>query len=339
MKPESKRPRTAPPAGLAAGLGARLAAGLAAGLASWAARGRRLWARTEDVPLSRDPSGRFLVVLVGLMVLLAGLALVAALAAAGASQRWQRDLAGTGTVQIAYPISLEPAEAEAELDRRVKAVLAVLATAEGVARADPLTPERTRAMLAPWLGAAETLAGLPLPRLIDVVYDPRRSDLPLLTARVAAAATGAAFDDHRRWIEGMDGIARAIGAGAVTLVLLIGTAAALAVVFAVRAGLAAHREAIEVLHLIGAQDSYIARTFARHSAWAALRGGVMGACLAAALIAAFPGFADHLAPGLLPPMGLGAGQMLTLLCTPLLAAGICGGTAWLTVLRHLRQTR
>ena len=67
--------------------------------------------------------------------------------------------------------------------------------------------------------------------------------------------------------------------GAVTRVALVATAA---VIFTTRTGLAVHRDVIEVLHLIGARDSYIANGFAYHAWWTGLRGGLFGAILAAA---------------------------------------------------------
>src|SRR3546814_9593324 len=41
-------------------------------------------------------------------------------------------------------------------------------------------------------------------------------------------------------------------------------------------GLAAHQRSIELLHMIGAQDSYVARQFQNHALRFGLRGGLIG---------------------------------------------------------------
>ena len=60
------------------------------------------------------------------------------------------------------------------------------------------------------------------------------------------------------------------------MVLLVGGASVAAVVFAVRTGLAIHSPVVELLHIMGATDAYVARQFQTHVAGLALRGGLVG---------------------------------------------------------------
>ena len=64
-------------------------------------------------------------------------------------------------------------------------------------------------------------------------------------------------------------------------------------VFTARIGLAIHHSVIEILHLLGAQDAYIARQFQVHALWLGLRGGVIGG-MAAAVTVAILGPAGHI---------------------------------------------
>jgi cell division transport system permease protein len=57
----------------------------------------------------------------------------------------------------------------------------------------------------------------------------------------------------------------------------------LSVVFATRAAIATNRPVIEVLHLIGAKDSFIARHFQQHFLQLGLKGGLIGGGSAIAL--------------------------------------------------------
>jgi cell division transport system permease protein len=62
----------------------------------------------------------------------------------------------------------------------------------------------------------------------------------------------------------------------------------LSVTFATRAAMVSNQPVIEVLHLIGAKDSYIAAHFQQHFLQLGLNGGLLGGVIAIALFA----FAD-----------------------------------------------
>ena len=59
----------------------------------------------------------------------------------------------------------------------------------------------------------------------------------------------------------------------------------LSVTFATRAAMATNRPVIEVLHLIGAKDGFIAEHFQRHFLLLGLKGGLIGGAAAIALFA------------------------------------------------------
>jgi cell division transport system permease protein len=292
----------------------------------------RLTAR-NDLPLSGDDAGRFLPWVVAVMVFLATLALAAALAVGAAASRWEHDLSGSATVQIAAI----GARGGGNLDTRVAAALDLLRRTPGIRRADPITPAAAAALLAPWLGDVATLGDLPMPRLIDVNFDMHQVDTAELGRQLAAAVPGASFDDHRRWVEGLALLARWVILVATFIVLLVGGVATLSVIFAVRSGLAVHREVIEVLHLIGARDGYIANNFARHAWWTGLRGGAIGSALALASLAALAWIGSDAAPGMLPGLRLeGVDWLMLVLLTPL-AAILAAATARSTVLSALAR--
>src|SRR5262249_58840905 len=64
---------------------------------------------------------------------------------------------------------------------------------------------------------------------------------------------------------------------------LVFAATVLSVAFATRAAIATNRPVIEVLHLIGAKDSFIAAHFQRHFLQLGLKGGLIGGGSAIAL--------------------------------------------------------
>ena len=99
-------------------------------------------------------------------------------------------------------------------------------------------------------------------------------------------APHAVLDDHGRWIERLRSTADVVVLGALVILALIAIGTAASVAFATRAGLAAHREIVQLLHLMGAQDRFIARAFERHYFLAAFAASAVGSALAAATFVA-----------------------------------------------------
>ncbi len=127
------------------------------------------------------------------MSYLAVLTLSAGIAAERLAETWRSELAGVATVRISVPADA--------LEARVTAVLAVLATAPGVADARLLSDAEHLLLLEPWLGAGDWLDDLPVPRLIEVrIYAPG-PDATTLQAQLDATAPGAVYDDHALWRE------------------------------------------------------------------------------------------------------------------------------------------
>ncbi len=289
--------------------------------------------RRNDLPLERDPSGRFLPWLIALMVYIAALALVCAMTMAKMVERWDSGLSGSITVQIPPPEAAgSPGLREAAIDR----VIELLLDTEGVRNAEVLEPDEIAALLRPWLGAGASYGDLPLPALIAVGIDPAAApDFDRLSRRLAEAVPGTLVDDHQSWLGQLLDLAQTIELVAALLVVLIGASAVTMVVFATRMGLAIHGQVIELLHLIGAQDSYVAREFETHALKLALRGGTVGLLLAIATIVLVGRLFARIDTALLPELTLRPIEWAALALLPLAIAGVAMLTARFTVLGNL----
>jgi cell division transport system permease protein len=265
------------------------------------------------------------------MVFLAALAFAGSMAVDNLLAHWRGAIEAAFTVQLP-PVEGEDTTAAASRRNRARATLAVMPGIEG---ATLLSDADKARLLEPWLGADAARLDLPLPDLIAVTILPGSAiDLAALAAKLQAVSPGALIDDHGRWRDTMTNVTHAANLTLLGLLLLIGLAAALTVVFVARAGLAAHRRVIEILHLIGAHDGYIAGQFQRHALTRGLFGGFIGAAAAAIIFLA----AERWLPG------LGAGELAlrplqwaALAILPVLAALLAMATARYTVLRSLRR--
>jgi cell division transport system permease protein len=289
----------------------------------------------RDVPLDNDASARFLPWLIGFMVYLAALALAAAIAVSNLTERWDKGLSDQVTVQVPPDIESDGGKQDA----RVNAALEVLRGKPSVRRASLVEPSRMRELLEPWLGSQAATGDLPLPSLIAVTVDRGDPpDLDTLRAELREAAPGATLDDHQRTLGRLLEIAHSLQLLAMLVVALIAGAAVVTVVFVTRTGLAVHRQVIELLHLIGARDGYVASQFQRHALRLGLAGGVAGLALAAAtLFGLSKVFENGGETAVVPDLSFGPLQWAMLGATPVAAALVAMLTARFTVLRTLAR--
>ena len=289
--------------------------------------------RTRDpLGLRRALSGRLLPGLVAAMSLLAALALAGEHGAAALAERWQSGAAAAVTVQVPRPSAA-----------RMERALELLRDAPEVASVLPVEPGRVAALLRPWLGDAPALM---LPGMIEVRLRAPAGGTAALAERLARAVDGAELEAHGLWVARLAALARSVqGLALAALLLVVGVAAAVVAV-ATRAGLAARREAIGILHDLGATRGAIAGRFAVRVGWLVALGAAMGAALAVPALVALARLAAPFAGGAaettraaafwsdIPWSGL---PWTALLLLPPVAGMIGWGTAQATVRQWLRR--
>jgi cell division transport system permease protein len=283
--------------------------------------------RRSDLPLTGDATSRFLPWIVAPMVFLSAIALASAFILNGLIGRWDRDIAGTLTVEVAAA----PGDADQSASptrARVDRVLQLLQNDPNIKEAHALSQEQLIALLAPWLGSSDVLKDLPLPALIDVtVKQDNDLDIDALAAKISRDVPGASLDDHRRWLSRLIGLSRSIEWLAIGIVTLIGLVTTMTVYYATRTGMAIHREVIEVLHVIGAPDGYIAEQFAHRAFILGLRGGLLGLAMTLPILAAIAFSTHKIEGGFLGDLSLPLLGMLSVALLPGVAAALAMLTA------------
>jgi cell division transport system permease protein len=287
--------------------------------------------RRKQAPLLPPGDARdgALVFVVAVLCFIACLAVIAALGANRAAEGWRGQLIGEATV-VVRPTGAETADAAAARAAET------LSGIKGVAQAETLEKEKAEALLEPWLGRDGVLDDLPVPRLVTVDLDPKApATAKAMDQALRAAGVDATVDDHSLWLRDVmrAGLMARWAAGGVAG--LIAAAAAAVITFATRAGLAARRDLVSVLHLTGAEDGFIAGLFqARFARMAALAGllGAGGAAIIAAGVRAYGG-----GEGLTPVMPVAWIDLVALLPCPLIAALIAALAARGTAMALLRE--
>jgi cell division transport system permease protein len=285
------------------------------------------WKPAPFLP-ERETRDGALIFVVAVFCFLACLTAMGVLAADRAAAGWTGQLTGEATV-IVRPRGGETPDAAAA--RAAEALSGVT----GVTEARALEPAKAYDLIRPWLGDVSDIEDLPVPRLVAVTLD---SHHPATAKQLGAALTSqnidATVDDHSIWIKDIrraGGLVRTLGIG---VFLLIAAAAGAVIAFATRAGLAARRDVVEVLHLAGAEDGFIARLFqvrfAQMAGYAGLLGAIAAMVLGAGLRIAGGG------EGLTPALPLAWSDLLAVVPCPLLAAAVAAAAAQVTAVGFIR---
>ncbi|MEX2648435.1 MAG: FtsX-like permease family protein [Alphaproteobacteria bacterium] len=281
-----------------------------------------------SLPLGGDATDRFLPWIIGLMVFLAALALALALALGGAIARWEASQTGVLTVEL-------PASAR-DTDGMIQRTVGLLAVLPGVQAAEALDAAHAEALLSPWLGGA--VDALPLPILIDVRLAPGAAlSAGAVRAALAGVAPEARIEDAGAWIAPLAETARTVQLVGYAIIALIALAGVATVVFTSTTGLAVHRDAILLLHLIGAEDGFIARQFQRQALLLGFAGGVAGLGLAIGAFVLVGRVAGRLEAPLLPRLVLDPLGWAILAGLPFAGALLAMLVARLTVARSLAR--
>lgn len=215
-------------------------------------------------------SGRALVAVVAIMTFLASLTTGTVLLVSASAAEWQSEVSSEITIQV------RPSPGR-DLDRDAQAAVEAMRAQSGILEVRPFSKEESAKLLEPWLGSGLSIDELPVPRVIVARVQPGTTlDLAALRARVTQAAPTASVDDHRAWIERMRSMTGATVFAGVGILILVIIATIISVSFATRGAMASNRPIIEVLHFVGAGDSFIANRFLRHFLRLGLEGGLIG---------------------------------------------------------------
>jgi cell division transport system permease protein len=280
-------------------------------------------------------AGNALIFIIAIMSFLASLTVGAVDIVREAAASWQSQVLREVTIQI------RPADGR-DMDAAVARAIELTQGTPGIASAEPYSDADMARLLEPWLGTGIALDQLPTPRLIVVrIASDVAPDLDGLSQALTDQVPGASLDDHRAWLERLRLTGGTMAGFGIAILVLVICATALSVLFATRGAVSGNRDVVEVLHLVGARDGFVARAFSRRFLGLGLRGGLIGGAVAGLLF-----FAVGLLGGrggdpgadlLLGRLDMSLTGYLGILAIALFIAALTAITSRLTVMAHLRR--
>ena len=295
--------------------------------------------RAAPIVPERSVAGRTLVLLIAIMTFLSGVTLGGVVLVQKSAIAWS---SGVGRE---VPIQIRPVEGEV-MESNIRTAIALAEATPGVARAYVLSIEESEKLLEPWLGAGLDLSTLDIPRLIVVeLSDTVDVDLSLL-ARDIETINGASLVTHAAWRQQLNTMAGTIVFSGLLVLALIVLATVLAVVFATRGTMASNREIVDVLHFIGASNSFIAGEFQGRFLTIGFRGGIVGGIAALIFFLLVGLAAGSMVPQeagqqlgiLFGRFALGIDGMFGILAVVPVIAALTAITSRMTVRRFLQKT-
>lgn len=197
--------------------------------------------------------------------------------------RW--GASGSSNLTIEVPVTIVPnmrADQYIPLhNQQVQQVMQTLKTTKGVLDITPVDPEQLKSMLAKWAGETQLNQNFCLPTLFDVKIDPyQMQNITELTQQLRKIAADIRIENHNAWSQKL----LLFGHSLQILTLIIGGFILLCVTVIValitKTSLIAYYPTLDILRLMGAKDSYIARIFQSQIVRSTVYGGIIGILLA-----------------------------------------------------------
>lgn len=288
--------------------------------------------KIQELPIDDGASKTFLRVTVAVAVFLFAMALAGYLGISSMFENSRRQVVSNFTVQV-----LPLANAE-ESRKDLLNVVGFLEKYPDVEEVSVLSDTELRALLEPWLGDNVDINVLPIPKLLDVkIRNAAKFDYKTLTVRLSEISAQASINDHNLWLSRLLKFINSLKVLAITVLLLVAGGCVASIVYAARTGLSVHREIIAILHTMGATDEYIAGNYVRQITHVSAAAGIFGAVAAVPAILIIGHLAQGIEAGIFNSAAFGLEQWVVILLLPFVAAALVAGTAYLTVVRTLRN--
>ena len=294
--------------------------------------------RKQELPLKDDSTGLFLKIMISIAVFLFAVTLAGVLSINSMLNAWNNSILGSLTIQIMPVNNANQEKAREETLLQQDKVLEFLKTLPEVEKARALNDNQLQQLLQPWLGDGIDISSLPTPRILDIKIKPgAKIDFPALAERLAKVSPLASLDNHKLWLDKLIRFADGLKMLALSILVLVIAITSGAIFYTTQTNLGLHRNIIEILHIMGAKDTYVAQQYAKRDAMLGFIGGIFGLMLAIPTIFMIAGLAEQIEGGIISEARLSWESWLMILLLPFFSSVTAMVTAYYTVKRTLEK--
>ena len=288
--------------------------------------------RKQEVPLHDDNSNVFLQVMVCIAVFLFGVTLAGVLSINSMLSAWNDSILGSLTVQVMPVIEGNKETSQAETLKQQSRAVEFLKEWPGIEKVEPLKDKQLNRLIQPWLGDGVDIADLPVPRLVDVkIKKGAFINFLKLAESLAEVAPLASIDNHKLWLDKLIKFADSLRVLAFIILILVVVVTSGAIFYCTQTSLGLHKNVIQILHLMGAKDTYVAQQYARKTAFLGFKGGLYGLALAIPTIFVIANLAEQIEGGIITEATLLMSDWGIIFSLPMFSAFMSMITAYYTV--------
>jgi cell division transport system permease protein len=293
---------------------------------------RKLQPQTiDDIPVGQDVGSSYVCWIVGLMAFLLSLVFVGSISLSTSLNQWNLGSAGRLTIELPLHNTPNP-------EALIQNVMSTLQKVPGITQIRLVDNQEVLKLIQPWVGQVNLLQDLTLPALIDVDIKPEREvSVADLTSLLQQFAPGVRIEEHSHWQYMLEKLRLSLEVIGYLFISLIAATVMVTITLITRSSLATHASIINVLRLVGANNSYIARKFQIRAFWLSLKGGTWGVIIALPTIFLLNWLSLHLGVSEALKPNLNFSILLAIFLLPLVMGIISLIAARFSVLRTLSQ--
>lgn len=225
----------------------------------------------EEVPIAKDPITKLVPWIVALLVFLLCLVLSGASSLGVSVHKWQTGMSHRVTVEI-------PLRHELDRERITASVVGYLKSNPSILNMKVADKEKLMGIFGV---ESQRSIDIPLPVLIDLTLHPDSShNNQEMVVQLQNFTPGVRFETYTQWYDMLNILQKSMQLIAYTFVLLIMIAVVIVITLVTKSGLLAHQESINILRLIGASNSYVAKKFQKNAFILSSKGALIGFILA-----------------------------------------------------------
>ncbi len=294
--------------------------------------------RHRELPLSNDFSNFFLKIMISIAVFLFAVTLAGVLSINSMLVNWNSSILGSLTVQIIPVNNVDKQKAKEDTIVQEQRAVSLLEAMPEVSSVTPLSEKQLHRLLKPWLGEDIEVNNLPIPRLIDVkLKNDAKIDFLSLAERLKTVAPQASLDNHKLWLNKLINFAAGLKILALSVLVLVVCVTSGAIYYSTRTSLGLHKDIIEILHILGAKDTYIAQQYAIRTGLLGLWGGVVGVFFAVPTIFLIAHLAQEIEGGIINEATLSIKAWSAIIVLPIFSGFVAMQTAYQTVKKTLEK--
>ena len=294
--------------------------------------------RKQELQLKNENTSLFLKIIIAIAVFIFSITLSGVLAVDSMTTNWNKSILGSITVQIIPSTGINKEKSLSELKAHEEKVVEFLQSVNGVIKVTPLSDLELSELLTPWLGDDIDITELPTPRIIDVkIENDANIDFAQLAQDLANVSSLASLDNHKLWLNKLIAFADGIKMIATTILFLVLAITSGAIFYTTNMSLGLQHYVIEILHIIGAKDTYIAQQYAKHMGIIGFIGGIIGIAFAIPTIFFIGNLAASIEGGIISATSLYVIDWVFILSLPLFSMFIAIITTYYTVKQTLKK--